>query len=93
MAWHLVILGTLLNSVNRFPLYEVTIYVHIVLIGRRNIYRVTMVVAHLGWIDSDLGSSPRPVGCYCSYLLPKRRVEHPKSKSTQPRCATTMVTL
>ena len=22
------------------------------------IYRVTMVVVHLGWVDSDLGSSP-----------------------------------
>ena len=52
-----------------------------------------MVVAHLGWVDSDLGSSPRLVGCYYSYLLPNRMVEHSKSKSTQPRCATTMVTL
>ena len=25
------------------------------------------------------------MGCYCSYLLPNRRVEHPKSKSTQVR--------
>ena len=33
------------------------------------------------------------MGCYCSYLIPNRRVEHPRSKSTQPRCATTMVTL
>ena len=52
-----------------------------------------MVVAHLGFVDSDLGSSPWLVGCYCNYLLPDRRVEHPKSKSAQPRCATTMVTL
>ena len=59
------------------------------------LYRATMVVVHLGWVDSDLGSSPgpRPVGCYRSYVLPNRRVEHPKSKSTQPRCTTTMVTL
>ena len=48
------------------------------------LYRVTMVVAHLDWVDSDLGSSPSwwavtavaAVGC----LLPNRRVEHPKSK-------------
>ena len=39
------------------------------------------------------GEFPWLVGCYCSYLLPGRRVEHPKSKSAQPRCATTMVTL
>ena len=35
----------------------------------------------------------RLVGCYCSYLLPNRKLEHPKLKSTQPRCSTTMVTL
>ena len=33
------------------------------------------------------------MGRICSYLLPNRKVEHPKYKSTQPRCATTMVTL
>ena len=47
--------------------------------GRPPKYRVTMVVAHLGFVDSDLGSSPWLVGCYCNYLLPDRRVEHPKS--------------
>ena len=50
------------------------------------------MVVHLGWVDSDLESSLL-VGSYCSYLLPNKRVEHPKSKSTKLRCATTMVTL
>ena len=57
------------------------------------IYRVTMVVAYLGWVDLHLGSSPgwwaATVATYC----PSRMVEPPKSKSTQPRYATTMVTL
>ena len=35
------------------------------------IYRVTLVVEYLGWVDLDLGF-PRLVGCYCSYLLPKQ---------------------
>ena len=39
----------------------------------------------LGWVDLDLGSSPgwwaATVATYC----PSRMVEHPKSKSTQPR--------
>ena len=39
-------------------------------------YRVTMVVVHMGWVDSDLESSPAG-GSYCSYLLPNKRVEHP----------------
>ena len=43
------------------------------------------------WVRlTQIGEFPRPVGCFCQ---PNRRVEHPKSKSTQPRCATTMVTL
>ena len=51
-----------------------------------------MVVVHLGWVDSDLLSSP---GWWAvtGYLLLDRRVEHPKSKAAQPRYATTMVTL
>ena len=56
------------------------------------LYRVTKVVMHLGWVDCKLGSFPGWLR-YCSYLLPKRRVEHPEFKSTQPRCTTTMVTL
>ena len=46
----------------------------------------------LGWVDLDLGSSPgwwaSTVATYC----PSRMVEHPKSKSTQPRYSTTIVT-
>ena len=30
------------------------------------------LVADLGWVDLDLGSSPWLVGCYCSYLLPRQ---------------------
>ena len=41
----------------------------------------------LGWVDLDLESSPGwwagTVASYC----PSRMVEHPKSKSTQPRFA------
>ena len=47
------------------------------------------MVVHLGWVDSDLGSSPgwraATVATYCL----GRVVEHPKSKPTQPRCTTT----
>ena len=38
-------------------------------LGREVFYRVTLVVEYLGWVDLDLGSSPRKVGRYCSYLL------------------------
>ena len=59
----------------------------------QSMYRVTLVVAYLGWVDLDLGSSPgwwaATVATYC----PSRMVEPPKSKSTQPRYATTRVTL
>ena len=45
------------------------------------------------FVDLDLGSSPgwwaATVATYC----PSRMVEHPKSKSTQPRYSTTRVTL
>ena len=50
---------------------------------------VSHLVANLGWVDLDLGSSPgwwaATVATYC----PGRVAEHPKSKSTQPRCTTT----
>ena len=56
-------------------------------------YRVTLVVEYLCWVDLDLGSSPgwwaATVATYC----PRRVVEHPKSKSAQPRYSTTRVTL
>ena len=50
-----------------------------------------MVVVHLRWVDLDLG--------YSTALLQATAVAAyqpgglPNSKSTQPRCATTMVTL
>ena len=47
-------------------------------------YWVSHLVADLGWVNLDLGSSPgwwaATVATYC----PSRMVEHPKSKSTQP---------
>ena len=62
---------------------------------KHNNYRVTKVVAHLGFVDSDLGSSPGWWAVTAATCCPTgdRRSEHPKSKSAQPRCATTMVTL
>ena len=56
-------------------------------------YRVTHLVANLGWVDLDLGSSPRLVAATVATYCPSRMVEHPKSKSTQPRFATRCVTL
>ena len=41
-------------------------------------YRVSRVVAHLGWVATVMANQPR---------------ELPKLQSTQPRCMTTMVTL
>ena len=56
-------------------------------------YRVGLVVWQLGWVDLDLRSSPgwwaATVATYC----PSRMVEHPKSKSTQPRYSTTRATM
>ena len=37
-----------------------------------SVYRVTLVVGYLGWVDLDLGSSRGLVGRYWSYLLPKQ---------------------
>ena len=51
-------------------------------------YMVSHLVADLGRDELDLGCSPGSwvvtVAAYC----PGRVVEHPKSKSTQPRSAT-----
>ena len=56
-------------------------------------YRVGQVVADLGLVDLDLGSSlgwwAAPAATYC----PSRMVKHTKSKSTQPRSTTTCPTL
>ena len=37
-------------------------------------YRVAHLLAKLGWVDFDLGSSPPPPagGRYCRYLLPNK---------------------
>ena len=54
----------------------------------QRLYRVSHLVADLGFVDLDFGSSP---GWWASTLAthcPGRVVEHPKSKSTQPRSAT-----
>ena len=49
-------------------------------IARYKLYRVTLVVAHLGWVDLDLvGSSNRWAATAATYILPN---------STKPRCAT-----
>ena len=52
-----------------------------------------MVVVHLGWVDLDMGSSPGCLAAIVAAYCPSRMVEHPKCKSTQPRCTTTIVTL
>ena len=68
-------------------------YVHMYLHNASVQYKVTVVVADLGWVDLYLDNYP---GCwaenpatYCS----SRRVVHPKFRSTQPRFATTVVSL
>ena len=42
--------------------------------GPPNLIRMVQnLVANLGWVDLDLGSSPALAGgSYCSYLLPKQ---------------------
>ena len=52
-------------------------------------YRASLVVVNLGWVDSDLGSSPGWRAAIVATYCPGRVVEHPKSKSTQSRCTTT----
>ena len=51
-------------------------------------YRVTHLVANLGWVDFGFGEFPRLVAAIVATYCPSRMVEHPKSKSTQPRFAT-----
>ena len=58
-----------------------------------SIYRVTLVVEYLGWVDLDLRSSPGWWADIVATLCPSRVVEHAKSRSTQPRYSTTRVTL
>ena len=49
------------------------------------IYKVTMAVADLGWVDLDLWSSAGWWAATVAIYCPNRMVEHQKSKSTQPR--------
>ena len=56
-------------------------------------YRVTKVVADLGLVGLDLGSSPGSWAATVATYCPNQMVQHPKSKSTQLRSATTLVTL
>ena len=56
-------------------------------------YRVTKVVADLGLVDLDLGSSPGSWAATVATYCPSQMVQHPKYKSTQFRSATTFVTL
>ena len=46
------------------------------------------MVADLGWVDLDLGSSPGWWAAIVASYCPSRVVEHPKSKSTKPRYST-----
>ena len=88
--------GNLLNVIN-FPSPLSSI---LFLLPRKSIafslssdYRVSHLVADLGWVDLDLGSS---AGCWAAIVAtyyPGRVVEHSKSKLTQPRYSTTRVTL
>ena len=59
----------------------------------RHMYRVTKVVADLGWVDLDLLSSHSRWAATVATYCPSQMVQYPKSKSTQPRSATTFVTL
>ena len=52
-------------------------------------YRVIHLLADLGLVDFDLGCS---TGCW-DILQASKIVEHPKSKSTQPRSPRRWVTL
>ena len=52
-----------------------------------SLYREFHLLANLGWVDLDLGSSPGWWAGTVASFCPSRMVEHPKSKSTQPRFA------
>ena len=56
-------------------------------------YRVTHLLADLGWVDLDLGCSIVLLGQHRSCRTAQPPVEHPKSKSTQPRSGRRWVTL
>ena len=46
-----------------------------------NMYKVTHLLADLGWVELDFGSS---LGATIATYCPSRLVEHPKFKSTEP---------
>ena len=56
-------------------------------------YRVTHLLADLGWFDFDLGCTTVLLGQRRSCSTTQKPVEHPKSKSTQPMSARRWVTL
>ena len=56
-------------------------------------YRVTHLLTDLGWVDFDLGCSTARWAVLQLLCCPSKTVEHPKSKSTQPRSARRWVTL
>ena len=58
---------------------------------RGALYRVTHLLANLGWVDFDLGCSPGWLAATVATYCPSG--ELPKSKSTQPRFASRCVTL
>ena len=62
---------------------EITFTSYVTVVYPYRIYRVAHLLANLGWVDLNLGSSPgwwaATVATYC----PSRMVEHPKSKSTE----------
>ena len=62
------------------------------------VYRVTHLLANLGWVDFDLRCFTILPSCSaCQFPISpgrtRQRVEQPKSKSTQPRFAKRCVTL
>ena len=54
---------------------------------------MTHLLADLGWVDLDLGCFTVLIGQHRSCSTAQRPVEHPKSKSTQPRSGRRWVTL
>ena len=56
-------------------------------------YRIRHLPGYLGWVDLDLVSSPSWWAATAATYCPSRMVEHPKSKSTQPRYPGTRWTL
>ena len=58
-----------------------------------SLYRVSLVVWQLGWVDLDLDNSPGWMAAIVATYCQSRMVEHLKSESTQPNCQTTRDTL